>query len=92
MFSLREIAGPFSDCTSVFEVILDREYTVRDFINAVLSNGEHGCIEIKGSSLVCEYHGSAIKSGAFPDDVLQEKVLSAKAYGGWSLMDYELVL
>lgn len=94
MFKLKEIAGPFGDCTSIYSVKLDAVYTVEEFIDAVLKHhsDEWGSIEIKNLETVkeCEYSKGVIKCGLFSPDILQKTVISAKAHGGWTLMNYQL--
>lgn len=94
MFKLKEIAGPFGDCTYMYSIKLDTVYTVKDFIDAVLEHcsNEWGSIEIENLKTAheCEYLKGTIKCGLFPPEILQKTVISAKAHGGWTLMNYQL--
>ena len=94
MFKLKEIAGPFGDCTSAYSVELDTTYTVKDFIDAVLEHcsNEWGSIAIENSKTAqeCEYVKGTIKCTQFSSEMLRKTVISAKAYGGWTRMDYQL--
>lgn len=94
MFKLKEIAGPFGDCTSIYSVELDAVYTVKEFIDAVLEHrsNEWGSIEIENLKAAheCEYANGTIKCGLFSPEILRKTVISAKARGGWTRMDYQL--
>lgn len=98
MFKLKQIRPEGSDCTAPYDVILDKEYTVREFINTVLTNeprewGYIGIIkrgEVFGDPC-CEYsHGELLSH--LPDDILDRKIDWARASGGWSRMDYQFRL
>ena len=89
MFKLRQNTPTGGDCTSGYEVILDREYTVKELLDEVLSNtGEWGyfCVE-NGSSIEYRY-GKCFSELSEID--LQKRVLSVNAGGGWSRMDYNI--
>ena len=95
MFELIFSGGPYSDQTSVYTVILHKEYTVGEFIHDVTSNKqEWGHIGIYDGKSVfgdpsVNYHDGHI-IGEIPDKYLGMKVISARAHGGWSRMDYLL--
>ena len=95
MFELIHSGGPYSDQTSVYTVKLNKEYTVGEFIHEVTSNKlEWGHIGIyDGKSIFGDpsinYHDGQIID-EMPDKYLVMKVMSARAYGGWSRMDYLL--
>ncbi len=97
MFKMRATAFPGGDCTAPYAVMLDKEYTVEEFVNAVLTNkAEWGYIGIehKGATFGapnCEYkYGHLLNE--LPQEVLCEKVVSARAHGGWTRMDYYLTI
>lgn len=94
MFQLKKNGNDRSDCTAPYSVILDREYTVKEFVHAVLSDRrEWGYIGIKNEKNPwfgepkCEYRYGKLET-ILPNDVMNNKVISAKADGGWSRMDY----
>ncbi|MBO5319020.1 MAG: hypothetical protein J6B01_04945 [Ruminococcus sp.] len=96
MFRLICVAGPFGDCTSRYEVRLDKQYTVREFIDAVLTNkpNEWGSIGIEKSGTIfgdprCHYKRGVLLNN-LPDEYLNKNVISARSHGGWSNMDYNL--
>lgn len=105
MFRLIKKGKERGDCTAPYEVELDKEYTVLEFIQTVLSNNpnEWGYIGIKSNDKdgiifgkpKCEYSYGKILGGieTLPLlflEFLNDKVLSVSADGGWSRMDYLL--
>lgn len=101
MFRLIQSTPVSGDCTCGYNVKLDREYTVKDFIDTVLSerNGEWGYIGIYDQSDFsgmhfgnpnAEYRYGKLVSDNFPEDILNKEIKSVSASGGWSRMDYVL--
>lgn len=87
------------DCTCGYEIKLDREYTVKDFIDIVLTEraDEWGYIGVYNPSDFCgrhfgnpkmEYRYGKIIAGNFTEDILNKEIKSVSASGGWSRMDY----
>lgn len=94
MFTLTQVTQTFGDCTAGYRVDLDKEYTVSEFINEVLKEkpNEWGYFEIKRFMLKAEYrHGEIIESD-FDENILSAKILSVAATGGWSRMDYIIII
>lgn len=103
MFELIEDSPVRSDCTQDFKVELDRQYTVREFIETVLAErkDEWGHIGIKdGHPMLtrsatpfgnpsCEYRSGSLLTN-MPDRILDETIVKASASGGWTRMDYIL--
>jgi len=93
-------AGPESrDCTAPYDVILDRSYTVKEFIHTVLTqrSDEWGYIGIKnpdepffGDPKIRYRWG--IEEYAPLRSLFDKRIISVTASGGWSRMDYQLVL
>lgn len=93
-----------SDCTASYNIDLDKSYTVGEFINAVLVNkkAEWGHIVIlKDITMditaprksICEYeYGKVINQTEMTDEMLNCKIVTALASGGYSNMDYYLYL
>lgn len=89
--------GPYGDCTAAFAVELNRECTFRELIDLILTRNEWGYIgkddprEVFGYPRV-EYHGELLYEytwkGSFNESDYKRKVMSVKAHGGWSRMDY----
>lgn len=89
------------DCTCGYKVLLEKEYTVRDFINTILSerSGEFGYIGIYNPSMFwdrtcgspcAEYRYGQIALKNFDDKIDGKMVSSVSASGGWGRMDYIL--
>lgn len=90
--------GPYGDACSSYDVQLDKEYTVQEFVEEVLKTkpGEWGPITIvtdlkhTTTSKVdeCEYkHGKVTRDFAQTGSRAM-KISEVKAHGGWSLMYY----
>ena len=94
-------AGPVGgDETRLYIVDFGHEYTVEHFIHEVLlNNREWGKISIHNRDYSdhifgypnCRYEYGELVSH-LPDEYLTRKIKSAKADGGWSMMNYCLVL
>lgn len=90
-------AGPVgSDCTAPYNVRLNREYTVAEFIEDALSSwdlGTWGNIRViydramSDRGPACNYRNGCLLS-TIPAEWLAMKVISGVAVGGWSCMDY----
>lgn len=97
MFKLTQLSPEGSDCTAPYSVELDREYTVAEFVEAVLSRTrEWGHVNITNGDdyfgdKICEYSHGDLK-GEVPEAFKDLKVISARAHGGWSAMDYYLIV
>lgn len=100
MFRFVQVGGESSDGTRSYKLILDKECTVGEFVNAVLSRqDEWGDIRLDDEKFpfgkpFCEYaRGKVFNSDdSFSEEFLSKKVISASAYGRWGLMNYTLVV
>lgn len=93
MIKLNEILS-CGDCTSIYSVSLDREYTIREFIDEILTKNEWGFIyvnDINNPSADCEYRQNVLIS-ELPSDMLDYKIEKVTASGGWTRMDYTIHL
>lgn len=89
----------FGDCTTNYDVKLNKTHTVSEFINLVLveRKGEWGKFEIYDPDVSWldyeqyEYHYGVLND-AIPKDLLEKKIISIEAHGGWTRMDYLLKL
>lgn len=94
-FKLRQSGADRSDCTAPYDVIILENGTVKDFIDEVLENrqGEWGTIAIFskespfGSPRMEYRHGKPISRESLTE-YEDKQVISIKANGGWSNMDY----
>ena len=97
MFRLSQIGETRGDCTAPYSVTLDRDYTVEEFVQTVVSiTDEWGYIGINDGHTIfgnprCEYRWGKLLS-TLPDEVREKKLVSVKADGGWSRMDYLLTI
>jgi len=97
MIKLIQNTKTFGDETAGYSVELTKDYTVKEFVDEVVSDKkEWGYIgiESKGSFFGdpnCEYKWGKLLT-ELPSEILPNKIKSVKASGGWSRMDYLLVL
>ena len=82
-----------SDETASYSVDMDKEYTLSEFINEMVSkySNEFGDIGLSSHFHSIEYHKGKIIS-EIPTKYKDMKVVSAYANGGWGRMDYQLTL
>lgn len=102
MFELIQSGSEGGDCTAPYNVKLDQEYTLKKFINAVLTSrsNEWGniCIAKRNCSWYnypkIEYRYGKIVDLSCPDfyDICDRKVKEVSASGGWTRMDYTIKL
>lgn len=91
-------AGPgFGDATAAYDICLRRECMVWEFIKEVLGRNGWGEITVyftgkhvrdEDRQVARGYKADVIDGDPWPEDVLNMKVQSAAAHGGWSLMNY----
>ncbi len=89
------------DCTVPYDIIFHRKMTVGEFVKEVLTRNEWGYIDIYDSNdkencyrkknCICSYSRDKTETN-FPEDILDKKIMSATAHGGWTRMDYTLIL
>ena len=78
------------DCTAPYDVYVNPNCTVEQFINAVLARRERGYIDVKGFGFI-EYSGNRITNNQMDPNALHREVAGPiKAGGGWSQMSYSL--
>ena len=94
MFKLKQLRPEGGDCTAPYDVILDKEYTLEEFVKTVVSrDDEWGEIRVDigrrsyFDNPYCEYKWGELLS-VLPDDLIYKKIISVKAHGGWSAMNY----
>lgn len=96
-FSLIHTGGPYGDETSTYDGYLNQPLTVREFINAVFEQypNEWGEIQVypRPYTLRLEYsHKEIVYISSQFNDCLDRKIKSFSSCGGWSRMDYTLIL
>lgn len=85
--------------SSLYEVNLSKQYTVKEFIEEVLDKrkNEWGSFGIYSKdnpfrgNPICEYRGGRLIS-TFPDEILSSEIESITADGSWTLMNYVITL
>lgn len=93
--TLKSISNMGSDGTTNYEVRLNRDCTLGEFIRAVLTTytKEWGTIRAfcKGD---CEYSGGKVLKSDFDNSTLEQMVdiKTIKASGGWGSMNYYVTL
>ena len=101
MFTLIQCTPTRGDCTAGYEVDLDKEYTLQEFIDAILTNKKDEWGEIKIAKRNCPwyrypsigYHyGNITSKPNIPEKVFGYKVKTVTADGGWTTMDYIVTL
>lgn len=85
----RQTARTGGDETAPYDVFLERECTVEDFVTAVLNRKEWGYIVINGFGRI-EYRRDKIISTTLNNGDMSQLIKSVHAAGGWSRMDYYL--
>lgn len=95
MFKFIQSTPESRDCTCGYKIELDKEYTVRTFVDTVLKerNKEWGYIGIYNQESFfgghnCEYRYGKIITDPLDDSVLDKTIVEVTASGGWSRMDY----
>ena len=90
------IGGPYGDATSKYDVVLDKKYTVKEFISAILeqNNDEWGEFVIWEwpSKIKCEFSKCRIKTNFLDEKYLDMNIKSVTAQGGWTFMNYYIII
>lgn len=97
MFKMIKTGPTRSDCSAPYDVILDKEYTVREFIETVLkeNSGEWGEVYYHTNKDIsvfdspkCTYRYGKLISEPLPEEYLNKTIKKVIADGGWTNMDY----
>ena len=90
--------GPYGDSMCSYDVQLDREYTVKEFMEAVLKEKpkEWGELVVttdfkymySKQQDTCEYTHGEIKKHFKKAETAGQTIAEVKAHGGWSSMNY----
>lgn len=101
MFTLTICTPTRGDCTAGYKVFLDKEYTLQEFVDAILTNkkDEWGVIRIPKRNCawyrfpcISYRYGNITNKSNIPEKVFGYKVKSVTASGGWTAMDYLVTL
>lgn len=85
----RQTARTGGDETAPYDVFLEQECTVEEFVATVLNRKEWGYIRIKGLGSI-KYSCDKIVSTTLNNGDMSKLIKSVHAAGGWSRMDYYL--
>nr|DAF99913.1 MAG TPA: hypothetical protein [Siphoviridae sp. ctJT77] len=101
MFTLTICTPTSYDCTAGYRVCLDKEYTLQEFIDAILTNKRDEWGKIRMAKRNCPWYdypsidyryGNITNTPNIPEKVFGYKVKSVTASGGWTAMDYIITL
>lgn len=97
-FRMKHTGGPYGDACSSYDVMLDHEYTVQEFVEEVLKEKQD---EWGNFTITTDFHytytnqkdSCQYKYGKITDDFKNAETKSqiiseVKAHGGWTAMDY----
>lgn len=100
MIKLIQTHAPGGDECAPYDVKFDKPCTVGVLVNEVLTTrkGEWGRFDLRhrgcgyfDTFLSVEYrYGKLI--GELPEDIAKLPIISATSYGGWSAMDYNIIV
>lgn len=83
----------FGDETALYRVSTNKECTLGELVNAVLTRRhEWGYLYVKGVAGFEYRYGDIVGVQKFSKELLARKVLRIKGSGGWSRMDYIIEL
>jgi len=98
MFKFKQTTDVGGDCTACYDVEIDKEYTIKEFIETILKDRkqEWGVFHIytkgvkKGETKIEYKYGNVLNKVAGGEDreLMQRKVKQVKAHGGWTAMEY----
>lgn len=91
MYQTRPEGG---DCTAPYDIDFFESYTVKEFVDDILSNKEEWgwiTIHFDKTERTFEYRDGGLKT-ELPKELLSRTIVFAGASGGWSRMDYHLYL
>lgn len=100
MIKLIQTHASGGDACAPYDVKFDKPYTVGDLVSEVLTTrkGEWGRFDLRHKGcgyfdrfLSVEYrYGDLI--GELPEDIAKLPIIDATSYGGWSAMDYNIIV
>lgn len=95
---LVKTSGPYGDQTCMYDVIFKSEMTLQEFVNEVLENkSEWGNITVKDEKLnniirIKYSYGNIENNEEITIKMEDYYIFAIKANGGWSMMNYMVVL
>lgn len=96
VFTLKVASDEHGDGSSDYNVTLNGNVTVKEFVEAVLKRtSEWGNVDIRDRdglefkpSYSVEYKDGEVTEGSYGEEIANVKVIKAKAWGGYSNMNY----
>ena len=79
------------DCTEVYSMSFSAGMTVHEFIDAVLKKKEWGFVSFDNVKGCIEYNYGKITNGNI-NKFMDYQIVAGSANGGWTRMDYRLVI
>lgn len=100
MISIKATGSMGGDSTYPYEAIMDRPYTVREFVDEILAKKENwGCIRVSdnprdlfGEALCWYRYGKLEEEYVTLRECESMQVKSAHGSGGWSRYDFTLMV
>ena len=100
MIKLNKVVPEGWDCTAVYDVSLDKDYTVKSCIDALIKERKEDYGTITAYSIgfkiavaVCDYSKGNIVKNLLTDSskyILDKSVVAVRAIGSCDLMDYTI--
>lgn len=100
MFKLIQTHTPGGDECAPYDVKFDKPYTIGELVREVLTTRKYewGGFDLRHKGcgyfdifLSVEYrYGELI--GELPEDIAKLSIISATSYGGWSAMNYNIIV
>lgn len=96
-FELIQVSPTYQDCTCKYDVVIPENYTLYRFISDILieHSGDRGSIEITneaGLKSSGRYNCGNVDILPNFDFMLNRRVLSATAHGGYTIVDYKIIV
>ena len=94
-FKLERISDIYPDCMADFDVIMDEKVTLKQFIDIVLTKRKNEWGNISIGNKILKYSCGNLEnniSDVFSDKELNTTIFDVSAYGGYSLMNYTIIL
>ena len=94
-FKLERISDIYPDCMADFDVIMNEKVTLKQFIDIVLTKRKNEWGNISIGNKILKYNLGIPEnniSDVFSDKELNTIIFDVSAYGGYSLMNYTIIL
>ena len=100
MFRLIQTHAPGGDACAPYDVKFDKPYTIEELVKEVLTkrSNEWGRFDLrhKGDGYFDRFATFNYRYGKLVDEIPEEignlNILEASSYGGWSGMDYNIII